>query len=56
MFVRTIEERQGTKIACLEEIAYRNGWIDKADLLNLARNYKSGTYGDYLEAVARENF
>ncbi|MFO1014718.1 MAG: glucose-1-phosphate thymidylyltransferase RfbA [Caulobacteraceae bacterium] len=49
-FVRTIEERQGLRIGCVEEIAYLNGWIDKAQLLDLAR--KSGPYGTYLAALA----
>ena len=51
-FVRTLEERQGMKIACPEEIAYRSGFIDRARLLaHAAALHKSG-YGEYLERVA----
>jgi len=46
-FVQTIEERQGFKIACLEEVAYRRGFIDEFQLANLAREYKN-SYGEYL--------
>lgn len=49
-FVETIEQRQGLKIACIEEIAYRLGYIDKSDLELLADGIKS-TYGDYLRSV-----
>ncbi|MEQ1541484.1 MAG: glucose-1-phosphate thymidylyltransferase RfbA [Novosphingobium sp.] len=48
-FVQTIEQQQGFKIACLEEIAFLNGWIDKAQLLDLAGRCH---YGDYLRLVA----
>ena len=47
-YVRTIEERQGLKIACVEEIAYRMGFIDKAQLNKLAEEQKKSTYGQYL--------
>lgn len=53
-FVETIEARQGTKICCPEEIAYRVGFITKSDLLELAAKYKS-PYGEYLLAVADED-
>jgi len=46
--VQTIEERQGLKIACIEEIAYRNGWIDEAQLRALAANLSKNDYGRYL--------
>jgi glucose-1-phosphate thymidylyltransferase len=46
-FVQTIEERQGFKIACLEEIAYRKGFIDRRRLADLAREYRN-PYGEYL--------
>jgi len=49
-FVRTIEERQGLRLGCLEEIAYQNGWIDAQQLRDLART--SGPYGAYLAAIA----
>jgi glucose-1-phosphate thymidylyltransferase len=47
-YVRVIEERQGTKIACLEEIAWRQGWIDDEQLLRLAEPLRASGYGDYL--------
>ena len=53
-FVRTIEQRQGLRIACPEEIAYRSGWIDRARLLALAAEHKNTAYGTYLERLARE--
>lgn len=52
-FVRTIEQRQGTKIACLEEIAYQNGWISADDVLKRADSLGKTEYGTYLrERVA----
>jgi glucose-1-phosphate thymidylyltransferase len=53
-FVRTIEQRQGLRIACPEEIAFRSGWIDGDQLLALATEYRSNAYGVYLNQVARE--
>jgi glucose-1-phosphate thymidylyltransferase len=54
-FVATIEKRQGWKIACPEEIAWRNGWIDDAALLELARPLAASGYGVYLrELVERK--
>ena len=47
-FIATIEKRQGLKIACIEEIAYLNGWINEQDILKLGENYKKNSYGDYL--------
>jgi glucose-1-phosphate thymidylyltransferase len=53
-FVHVIENRQGLKIACLEEISYRKGWIDRAGLdANIARLGKS-SYGAYLRRIAEE--
>ena len=51
-FVATVERRQGLKIACLEEIAWRNGWITEDDVLRLAEAYGDGDYGRYLRALA----
>lgn len=47
-FIKTIEDRQGLKISCIEEIAYRMGFIDKKQLLNLAESLKKSSYGQYL--------
>lgn len=51
-FVRVLEERQGLKMACLEEIAWRNSWITTTDLLNLASKY-SNPLGDYLRILTK---
>jgi len=50
-FVRVIEKRQGLKIGCIEEIAYRNGFIDKAQLHVLADELTKSGYGDYLRKI-----
>jgi glucose-1-phosphate thymidylyltransferase len=52
MFVSTLEKRQGVKIACPEEIAYRLGYISRERLLAQAKELKNSTYGRYLEQVA----
>ncbi|OGI95623.1 glucose-1-phosphate thymidylyltransferase [Candidatus Nomurabacteria bacterium RIFCSPLOWO2_01_FULL_42_17] len=54
-FVKIIEERQNTKIAALEEIAYRNGWIARDDLIKIAKQYEKSQYGQHLLRVAEEN-
>jgi glucose-1-phosphate thymidylyltransferase len=51
-FVRTIEQRQGLRIACPEEIAFRSGWIDRAQLRVLAAAYRNNAYGAYLKQLA----
>ena len=54
-FIQAIEERQGLKVACLEEIALRQGWIDRAAVIRLARSLGSSEYGRYLlQAVDEE--
>jgi len=53
-FIETIERRQGLKIACPEEIAYRMGYIDAAQLERLASPMKKNAYGQYLLAVMKE--
>ncbi len=47
-YVRVLEERQGTKVGCLEEYAWRNHWIDDEQLLTLAEPLRKSGYGDYL--------
>ena len=47
-FIETIEARQGLKVACPEEIAYNQGWIDAAQLEQLAAQYSKNGYGEYL--------
>jgi len=51
-FVRVIEERQATKIGCIEEVAYYSKFIDQEQLLVLAEKYAKSGYGDYLKRVA----
>lgn len=53
-FIQTIEKRQGLKIACPEEIAYRKGFIDAATLEKLAAKYAKNGYGQYLKQVLTE--
>lgn len=53
-FVKAIELRQGTQIACLEEIAYLNKWISKEEILELAKKYSKTDYGRYIKKVAGE--
>ena len=53
-FISTIEKRQGQKVACPEEIAWRNGWIDDAALLRLAEKLAKSGYGQYLMGVLGE--
>jgi len=53
MFIKTIEERQGLKIGCIEEIAYRMGFIKKRQLVKLAKAVNTG-YGDYLLKILEE--
>lgn len=50
-FIATIQKRQGLYVSCIEEIAYRNGWLSKEKLLELAKGYKTD-YGRYLEYIA----
>ena len=51
-FVRTVEDRQGLKIACVEEVAYRMGYIDAEQLIRLAAPLRNSGYGEYLYEVA----
>ena len=53
-FIETVEKRQGLKIACIEEIAYLNGWLTKEQLINLAQPMIKNQYGQYLLHLAQE--
>ena len=55
MFIQTIENRQGLKVACIEEIAYEMGYISKETLVELAQPLKKNQYGQYLLRRANEN-
>jgi len=55
LFVQTIEKRQGYKVACIEEIAFRNNWINKEQLITLAQPLKKTGYGQYLLEIAEED-
>jgi glucose-1-phosphate thymidylyltransferase len=50
-FVQVIEQRQGIKIACIEEIAYRQGFINRDQLITLAKPLLKSGYGQYLETI-----
>lgn len=52
-FIETIESRQGLRVSCPEELAYRQGWIDRQQLLQLAEPLLASGYGEYLQAVAQ---
>lgn len=52
-YIRIIEQRQGFKIGCIEEIAYRNGWISNNDLEFLASSYGTNEYGHYLDQLTK---
>ncbi|MDQ2066236.1 glucose-1-phosphate thymidylyltransferase RfbA [Xinfangfangia sp. CPCC 101601] len=54
-FVRTLEERQGLQVGCPDEIAYRQGWIDRAQLAARAELFGKNAYGEYLTAILRES-
>ena len=47
-FIRVIEERQGLKVGCIEEVAWRNRWIETEELVRLAKSYGKSSYSDYL--------
>lgn len=53
-FIHTIEKRQGLKVACLEEISYRKGWMTKEQLLKQAEKFAKNDYGRYLRALVGE--
>ncbi len=53
-FIHAVQERQGLMVACVEEIAYRLGYIGREDLLHLAHDMQKNAYGDYLRQIAEE--
>ena len=53
-FIEVIEKRQGLKVACLEEIALKNGWVDKATVRRLAEPMAKNDYGQYLLKLASD--
>lgn len=55
-YVKTTEQHQHRKIACLEEIAYRNGWIDKNELMEIYESMKKSQYGQYLKDVVDSKY
>jgi glucose-1-phosphate thymidylyltransferase len=50
-YIKSIEERQGQKVGCIEEISWRNKWITDKDLKNKAEKYQSNEYGSYLNSL-----
>jgi len=54
-FVETIEKRQGYKIACLEEIAYSNGWLSDSELQRIAESLRKNSYGEYLLSLPQRD-
>ncbi|ASQ46455.1 glucose-1-phosphate thymidylyltransferase RfbA [Legionella clemsonensis] len=55
MFVQTIEHRQGLKIACLEEIAYNNGWLNNSQIYEIGMSLNKSNYGNYLLSLLEKN-
>jgi glucose-1-phosphate thymidylyltransferase len=55
-FVETLEKRQGLKVACLEEIAYRNNWLSNAELKKQGENLNKNGYGEYLLLLAQDKY
>ena len=55
MFIEAIEKRQGLKVACLEEIAYEKGFINKSHLSNLIKELTNNPYGNYLKKITDRN-
>ena len=54
-FVRVMEDRTGTKVGCIEEVAWRNGWITDTELAGLADSLRKSGYGDYLSSLLTRN-
>jgi glucose-1-phosphate thymidylyltransferase len=56
LFIQAIEERQGLKVSCPEEIAYKQGFISAKDLKRMARKISPSSYGSYLESILKQDF
>ena len=54
-FIQSLEKRQGLKICCPEEIAWRNGWIDERQITSLAEQFRKSGYGEYLLSVIKDD-
>jgi len=54
LFVRSVERRQGLKIGCPEEIAWRKGWITNKDLVSMSNKYENNSYSNYLRSLPKE--
>ncbi|MGB4292259.1 MAG: glucose-1-phosphate thymidylyltransferase, partial [Bacteroidales bacterium] len=54
-FIATLEQRQGLKASCIEEIAYKRGFITKEQLIRLAEPYRNSQYGQYLLRIANDD-
>ena len=54
-FVQTIETRQGHKIACLEEVAYNNGWLSRDQLQSIGKKFSNSSYGKYILSLLSES-
>jgi glucose-1-phosphate thymidylyltransferase len=54
-FIAIVEKRQGHKIGCIEEIAYRMGYIDRKQLLEITKPLMKSGYGEYLMGIAKED-
>jgi glucose-1-phosphate thymidylyltransferase len=53
-YVRLVEERQGSKIACIEEVVWRQGWIDDEQLLRISKRLSPSPYSEYLSSLIAE--
>ncbi len=56
MFVETIEKRQGYKIACIEEVAWRNGWLSSEQVMETAKTLSKNSYGQYLTDLLKRYY
>ena len=50
-YIQLIEKRQGNKIACIEELAFYNGWITKEEVYEISKRYENTSYSDYLKKL-----